>query len=79
MRAHQSVGEPRIVDWLWRICTMGESVMGEERERVLGLKRKKRLGVEEERESLKYGRKKRLVVEERESLKRKKRVISKRD
>ena len=58
---------------------MGESVMGEERERVLGLKRKKRLGVEEERESLKYGRKKRLVVEEGESLKRKKRVISKRD
>ena len=40
MRAHQSVGEPRIVDWLWRICTMGESVMGEEREREsLGFKK----------------------------------------
>ena len=45
----------------------------------MGLKSKKRLVVEEERESLKYGRKKRLVVEERESLKRKKRVILKRD
>ena len=36
------------------------------RERVLGLEKKKRLVVEEERESLRFGRKKSLVVEERE-------------
>ena len=50
MQALQSVGEPIIVDWLWRICAMGESVREEERERVLGLEKKKRLVVEEERE-----------------------------
>ena len=47
---------------------MGESVREEERERVLGLEKKKRLVVEEkrERESLRFRREKSLVVEEKE-------------
>ena len=47
---------------------MGESVRDEERERVLGLEKKKRLVVEEEREreSLRFRREKSLVVEEKE-------------
>ena len=58
---------------------MGESVREEERERVLGLEKKKRLVVEEERERALGLEGRRVWLWRRKSLERKKRVISKRE